>query len=158
MHRMQPSEAREVALQLHDEVREQMRVALTLAHRIAAGDPASAEPLRAHARELCRSLRRHTSVEEDVLAPVLESIDAWGGVRRDCLVEEHQRQSKAADEIDAALGRPSLADVERADRLARAVHRLIRRTLRSVRWEEKHLLRADLLCDASCAIVDQVDG
>lgn len=144
---MDPSDARKEALELHDEVRAALREALILATRVQRGEEPNAEKLHDQALILGAVLRRHAAVEESDLGPVLQSLDSWGSVRRSQLAEAHGAQARAWHETEAALREAARGEAEAKRALARAVHALVRSVLRSVRWEEAHLLDPRTLHD-----------
>jgi hypothetical protein len=159
---MDPSEVRKEALELHEEVRSAMREALKLATRVQRGDLSVAKDLRSRAVELGNSLRRHAAVEEHDLGPVLQTLDSWGCIRRDQLEAIHDEQQRAWREAEAKMARAHEAPARDAAitqtiELARVVQTLVRSVLRTVRWEESHLLDPATLRD-DIVSVDQIDG
>jgi hypothetical protein len=158
---LDPSEVRKEALALHDEVRTAMREALKLATRIQRGDHSASTDLRARTAELGAALRKHAAVEEHDLGPVLQTLDSWGFVRREKLEAIHDEQHRAWRAAEATFRHPGEGSREAAItqtvELARAVQQLVRSVLRSVRWEESHLLDPDTLRDDIVA-VDPIDG
>ena len=112
--------------------------------------------------ELGNSLRRHAAVEEHDLGPVLQTLDSWGCIRRDQLEAIHDEQQRAWREAEAKMARAHEAPARDAAitqtiELARVVQTLVRSVLRTVRWEESHLLDPATLRD-DIVSVDQIDG
>jgi hypothetical protein len=74
----------------------QLRASIAeLEARCAEEQPCSARGLRAlrsGLREFVYALFAHLAFEEAVLGPALQGADAWGGVRREALLAEHERQ------------------------------------------------------------------
>jgi hemerythrin-like domain-containing protein len=56
--------------------------------------------LRREAFVLCGMLRMHHDYEESTLAPVLETIDAWGKERAEQLLREHREQRETAFDLE----------------------------------------------------------
>lgn len=69
------------------------------------------EALAARLGHLQAAVRSHNLAEEELLAPILEGIDAWGPARVDAMMREHRDEHRAlAAGLDGpeALAKPQL--------------------------------------------------
>jgi iron-sulfur cluster repair protein YtfE (RIC family) len=96
---MMPSETRNLLLQQHARLRELFGIAEAAADRLLAHTTGAAE-LHDALVELRRALAAHTAAEEAVLEPLLRTADAWGPLRVDRMLEEHEAEHAA---LNAAL-------------------------------------------------------
>lgn len=62
------------------------------ARAVLEGEAGATDALRDRGRELCSTLLRHIELENTVLAPALHDLDAFGPVRAQQLLAEHERQ------------------------------------------------------------------
>jgi len=112
-----------------------------LATAVSAGDFAKIELLRERAERLYRMLTNHIDHEESVLAPIIESIDAWGPVRLEQMLHDHAGQRMALKQAAYDLGvegRP----------LGQAVQSMCWELLHDMKREEHDLLHPDLWRDS----------
>jgi hypothetical protein len=86
-------------------------------------------------------VRRQVAAEDLQLAPVLQSLDAWGPQRKARLDALHEREQAA---VEHALEAEDDARV-----LASHLGESIREIVRVLRLEEKELLDAELLDDTT---------
>ncbi len=132
------SAARDVqdqTLELHAELRDALRRAWCVAHRVKAGDVSGHDPLRDAAADLVVLVRRHVDIEER-FEPVLRELDAWGELRCERLRALHEREEEVVADPDGAGGQAFAPELELAATLCRVVVEL----LRCVRAEERQLL------------------
>lgn len=154
MHRpssalLPPSEARERARALHDEIRDALRRTLDAVSRLRMREAGAFEEVYETARQVSEAVRRHNEVEASTLAPVLENIDAWGKERVRALGEGHRCVERAClcllqlpDDIDGMIA---------------AVEDLVCEVVRVLQAEEKELFHSNVL-DDDPIVVDQTDG
>jgi hypothetical protein len=116
-----------------------------LATAVAAGDSGKADLLRERAERLYRMLVEHIDHEESVVAPIIERIDAWGPVRLEQMLHDHdgQRMTLKQAVYDLGIeGRP----------LGQAVQSMCWELLHDMRREEHDLLHPDLWRDSLITI------
>jgi hemerythrin-like domain-containing protein len=136
-----PSEIRRALLEEHARLRTLLGELEELARRRADGEDVGRR-LPALAAKLARAVEVHNAAEEQVLEPLLRSVDAWGPLRIDEMLVEHVKEHA---EIVAALEAATRigADAE----LARAIPRLAATLREHMEIEERTFLARDLLRD-----------
>lgn len=140
-----PRAVRDIVLREHRHLRELLSRAFDAARRVSAGSAGAddVQTMVGTARDAYTALVAHTELEDQLLAPVLESIDAWGGVRARELRREHVLQRRgllrALEQLE--LPSPSLAA------LAASIEDLLHEVHLDMEREEAELLRSDLLLD-----------
>src|SRR6266566_7166189 len=112
---MSHAERRTVLRAQHDHLRELIWALRDAAASVlASGDeslrergPALAVAISVFGREL----RVHLAVEEELLGPILEQVDAWGPVRLELMRAEHAHQRAVLDVLrtDGRLGARQMA-------------------------------------------------
>jgi hypothetical protein len=120
---------------------------------------ANRPPGASASRELARLLRAlaeavdaHNTREEELLADVVPTLDAWGDVRAARMDEHHRDEHRRLrDAVRAAAGIPDFRAA------ARAVLPVIEELLEHMRAEESVLLNPDVLRD-DLVVIDQSDG
>jgi hemerythrin-like domain-containing protein len=85
-----PSEVRARILEEHDKLRERVAELREAAKQVRSGG--DVEPFREVARALIEGVRAHLDLEDEILMPTLETIDAWGPERAKRLAAEHESQ------------------------------------------------------------------
>jgi CBS domain-containing protein len=146
-HGLRPSDVRARILAEHDVLRELYARIEALALRVLADESDAEGPLRERCRELYQALLRHIELENTILVPALRETNAFGPVRAQNLLAEHERQRQVLlDALTAAEATASEADV------ARGVLVLIGELLTDMAHEEQALLHPDLLKDDPIAV------
>ncbi len=135
------SAVRSAALTWHADVRRELARGLAAIRAVRVGDADGPSRLRAAAASIAIVVRRQIHAEAAQLAPVLESLDAWGPQRVELLASAHAAEKEA---LGPALRR-DVSTSEQADALESA----IRAILVSLRLEEQELLDPDLLDDTT---------
>jgi acetoin utilization protein AcuB len=141
-----PSQVRELLVLEHVHLRQLLARALTAVRGVLDGSvaPDGFESMRGMARAALTALVSHTELEDRILAPVLETIDAWGPVRAKNLRQEHvaQRTSlqRALQEV-AEVGPASMAV------LAAGLEDVLLDILKDMDREEQDVLDRELLSD-----------
>jgi CBS domain-containing protein len=139
-----PSQVRELVLAEHEHLRQLLAQALDCARSVLRDDISdeAAARLREAARSAYTALVIHTELEDRELAPVLETIDAWGRTRASVLRREHVLQRLALDRALAAL------DTTRGNvLLAASVENVLLEIVHDMDREEAEVLTHELLCD-----------
>ena len=150
-----PSEVRRLILTEHANIRRLLRRVERAARRIIRVPLVEERDLAiAHqsALTLCAVMESHFQLENRLLAPALEALDAWGKVRADRLRAEHREQVELLHGFLRALERVAQS-VPAAPVLASLVQELVDNIRADMQAEEETLLRADLLCDDPTAVV-----
>jgi acetoin utilization protein AcuB len=111
------------------------------ARAVLAGEAGATAALRDRGRELCTTLLRHIELENTVLAPALHDLDAFGPVRAQQLIAEHERQRSVLASMLVAI------DEGRDRELADDMLRLISELRIDMAHEEESLLHSGLLRD-----------
>jgi CBS domain-containing protein len=140
-----PRQVREMILAEHTHLRELLSLALASARSVLDDEAATHERIgmREAARAALTALVSHTQLEDQTVAPVLETIDAWGRVRARQLRAEHIEQRKALEELLAKLDDQHVSDRT----LASAVVEVQRQILEDMEQEERNELSNDLFWD-----------
>lgn len=143
---LSPGDVREIVLHEHLHIRQLLRIAHEAAQRVASGegDEDEVRAMRSAARSAYSALVAHTELEDRLLAPVLENIDAWGPVRADSLRREHEQQRAGLERALAILdeGGSGLA------LLAASIEDMLVEVQRDMEVEEQDLIKSDLLTDS----------
>jgi hemerythrin-like domain-containing protein len=98
-----PTQVRERILADHAMLRVKIRATRDLAPR-AQADPAAFDAFAVAAGELLSALSDHLDLEDEILVPVLGTIDAWGPERAKRLAAEHAEQRELLVRTQVALG------------------------------------------------------
>jgi acetoin utilization protein AcuB len=148
--RLTPREVRELVLSEHVHIRQLLARALELAQRVAGGEGREDDVrmMRAAAQSAYTALVAHTELEDRLLAPVLETVDAWGHVRSDDLRREHVLQRQALHRALVVLEEPGQSPAA----LAAAIEDVLSEVLRDMQREEAELLNSDLLSEDVLAV------
>jgi hypothetical protein len=107
---------------------------------IAAEGPAK---LALAANALLDLLAEHLAHEDDLLAPVLRTIDAWGEERERRLRQDHAEQRAEIEHLRAALAQPSPI----VPSLAATLRQFVDRLRGDMAMEERDVLTPELLRD-----------
>jgi hemerythrin-like domain-containing protein len=138
---MKPSEIRVELLREHAALRATLRDATSAAERWLRGEPAR-DAVHGVLSRLASQMRAHNIHEEALLRDVMPTADAWGPVRAEIMLEEHEREHA---ELSAAIDEArTTADMDLA---VRAISAFVERLTAHMDREEKLLLSEDLLCD-----------
>lgn len=148
--RLAPREVRELVLSEHVHIRQLLARALELAGRVGGGEGREDDvrAMRAVAQSAYTALVAHTELEDRLLAPVLETVDAWGQVRSDDLRREHALQRQALHRALVVLEEPAQSPAA----LAAAIEDVLSEVLRDMHREEADLLESDLLSEEVLAV------
>ena len=87
---MKPSEIRRELLRQHAEIRVIMDVTLTITNGVRAGTGRG--DVHASLIRLADAFSTHNSREEALLRELIPSVDAWGPVRAEIMIEEHVQE------------------------------------------------------------------
>lgn len=109
--------------------------------------PKELRETRKLALSLCSVMESHIDLENRVLAPALESIDAWGPVRARRLREDHAEQLARLRGYAQALRRRAQSGAE----LAALAWELVMILREDMEHEEESILCAGLLADVAFA-------
>jgi acetoin utilization protein AcuB len=143
---LSPGEVREIVLHEHLHIRQLLRIAHETAQRVASGegDEYEVTAMRSAARSAYSALVAHTELEDRLLAPVLEHIDAWGPVRAESLRREHEQQRAGLERALAILdGTGSGMEL-----VAASIEDMLAEVQRDMEAEEQDLIKSDLLTDS----------
>jgi acetoin utilization protein AcuB len=142
---LSPSQVRELIVAEHLHLRQLLDLALARVRHVLNGAASEddAASMRESARAAFTALVAHPELEDRRLAPVLETIDAWGKGRASHLRREHVVQRMA---LERAL--ESLEQAERCTAMeAASVEDILQDILRDMEREEAEILTSDLLSD-----------
>jgi iron-sulfur cluster repair protein YtfE (RIC family) len=138
---MNPSQVRARILDGHRVLRDQL-AKLEDEIDALARDEATLESVIATARQLLAELTTHTQLEDDILAPALRGLEAWGAVRANMLLVHHDQQREDLRRLLSIYAKPQdpqlVADITLA---------LIADIRADMHHEETRLLSATLLRD-----------
>ncbi len=144
-----PVRVRAAIMSEHADIRRLLRRVEHSARRLATASPPH-EPERAATYEaaslLCKVVAAHIELENRVLAPALEKLDAWGKVRADRLRAEHADQVLVLRSYVAALDHLSASEPE-GTVLAEVARQLVETLRKDMDIEEETLLRVELWRD-----------
>lgn len=150
-----PSEIRRLILTEHANIRRLLRRVERAARKIIHLPLAEERDLaiaQQSALTLCTVMESHFELENQLLAPALEALDAWGQVRAERLRSEHRQQVELLHGFLRTLERVAQSATP-APVLASLVQELVDTIRADMQAEEQTLLRADLLCDDPTAVV-----
>jgi acetoin utilization protein AcuB len=138
-----PGEVRDLILSEHVHIRSLLARALEAVQPVAGGQAGDGEAraMRDAAHSVYTALIAHTELEDRVLGPVLETIDAWGPARASHLRREHALQRMALDRALVALEEPAPCVAA----LAASIEDILHDIQRDMEHEEVELLKSDLL-------------
>jgi Hemerythrin HHE cation binding domain len=142
---LSPGAVRELVLREHMHLRRLLGEAFASARQVSAGclRAADVRAMRDAARAAYTALVEHTELEDRLLAPVLETIDAWGRVRANDLRREHALQRNALARALLILEQPNAS----AAGLAATIEDLLEEVRADMEREESELLRSELPMD-----------
>jgi hypothetical protein len=143
---MKPSHVRERILQDHELLRLRLGE-LEAAVCTMQVDYASETKVAELVGELMVALTHHTELEDEILAPALLEIDAWGAERSQQLLAHHSSQRAELQ----GLRRLFSMHLDH-DHIARVVMSLIRDLRKDMEHEEQDILSVDLLRDDVIAV------
>jgi hypothetical protein len=148
-----PSTVRAEVLAQHVTIRRRLRTVHRAALRVLDSGTGMTT-LRDEVLRLAAELSAHLAFEERTLAPLLGTLDAWGELRRERLLDEHARQRAELEAMTASCeqGTPSTLR-----RFALQVRRLVENLVDDMEAEEATLLHVDLLRD-DLIVIDQSAG
>jgi hypothetical protein len=149
---MKLSEIRSELLRGHIALRATLRDATGTAARWLDGEPVRDE-LHGCLGRLVSEVRAHNAREEELLREIIPTIDAWGPVRADVMVEEHVKEH---EELYAALVQASTT--AQAEVAVRAIVSLAERLNAHMDHEEKVFLAEDILRDEAGVPTDYFGG
>jgi hemerythrin-like domain-containing protein len=150
-----PSKVRDIILIEHANIRRLLQQVEQAARRVlglAAPQPGDLHDVHRLACRLCAAMEGHVELENQLLAPALELLDAWGKVRADRLRAEHAEQTLMLRDYLSALNGLS-GSGRTGPALASIAQQLVDYLRRDMQAEEQCLLRPDLLCDDPTAAV-----
>jgi iron-sulfur cluster repair protein YtfE (RIC family) len=140
---MKPSEVRTLVLSGHTLLRQLLDDIDRLASMELDVPGTGAQNLRARAGELASTLSAHLELEEEILQPILKTIDAWGPVRVERMNADHANQRERIFDIRRQSADPNFANAN----LARRLRQLVVDLREDMEWEEREMLHPDLLRD-----------
>jgi len=138
---MNPSQVRTRILDGHRVLRDQLAKLEGEIDALARHE-AQVESVIEAARWLLAELTAHTQLEDDVLAPALRELDAWGAVRANMLLEHHEQQREDLRRLLSIYDQPQDPQLVAEITLA-----LIADIRADMHHEETGLLSAALLRD-----------
>lgn len=141
MKSLKPSQVRARILREHSALRQQLVPLAALAAQLEAGRPGIRALAVERVQGLYRALRDHIDFEDQLLAPALREIDAWGPVRADELLEHHARQR-----VELAM-LAERSDAESGEALGRLIECWVTDLRADMAHEDRDMLSADLLRD-----------
>jgi hypothetical protein len=92
--------------------------------------------MRRMALHLCEEMSAHVALENRLLAPVVEHVDAWGPVRARRLLDEHDQQLRLID----VFARTLTSEGESAQSLALLTWQMVTTIREDIRDEERGIL------------------
>jgi iron-sulfur cluster repair protein YtfE (RIC family) len=141
---VKPSEVRARILQDHERLRLALAEVDALVVSVGEGRPAAV--LRDRTRALLAGLEAHLALEDEILFPAVEAMDAWGPVRAARMQAEHAEQR-------ALLARLTSLEKQVPDgALCEAMTKLAKDLRGDMKREEAELLDPDLMRDDLVAI------
>lgn len=138
---MKPSEIRKELLEQHQDLRVRIDQAREVVARCQRGQAGSDDLHRALVH-VADAVRMHNQREEELMRDVLPTVDAWGPVRKEVMLEEHVVEH--SEIYDALLQAGQGGDLGKASTTALV---LFERMVEHMAREEKVFLGADLLDD-----------
>ncbi len=146
----EPSSVRAAVLKEHADIRSLLGRVEETARRLAlsaAPDEAGRASTYEAAHLLCRVMVAHIELEDRVLAPALERIDAWGAARAERLRAEHADQLRVVRSYLAALDHLA-ASAPSGPVLAEVARQLVETIRKDMEVEEQTVLSPELWRDA----------
>jgi len=137
---MTPSQIRAELLDQHAQIRTLMAEIRRIAERARSGEPVGGA-LRSGLALLSAAFMEHNAREEELLRPVIPTVDAWGKARAEIMDETHVREHDALRQ--AILGIPHTP----REFAGAGVEDLFDRVLKHMEREEETLLADDVLRD-----------
>lgn len=147
---LSPGALRSLILGQHERIRSLLRALEDKATHLRSSlvpRPNEFKEMRQLALVLCSVMASHIELENRVLAPALESLDAWGPVRARQLREEHADQLSRLRTYAHALRRRSQSGTD----LAASAWELVALLREDMQHEEENVLCAGLLTDVEFA-------
>jgi hypothetical protein len=144
---LSPSELRTRILADHVVLRAQLGELEKLAARARTGDARAQAELRPASLSLVSAITRHILLENNELVPLVRELDfAWGELRAQAILREHEHHLAALRWIVDATEQETVAD------LAEAITPLNRSLRQDMAEEEETLLRPDFLKDDTISV------
>jgi hypothetical protein len=143
---LDPAQVRAVILAEHRKIRALLaRLESDATALLACSVPkASAQhALRQQALNLCDQMEAHVVFENQVLVPAVEMVDAWGPVRAQRILEDHEDQLELLHTYADML----MGDGEGNQRVSVIVWQLVQSIGQDMREEESQLLGPEFLSD-----------
>ena len=143
---MKPSEVRLRIVSDHNLIRAMIADAHLVVTQSARGNPLDVARLFRVSRHLRETLAQHFAMEEELLVPALRDTDAWGQIRANRVLEDHETQRAALDVLADLEQRSNIPELRQAllslgDLMVEDMHR-----------EEQACLQPDLLRDDTVAV------
>jgi DUF438 domain-containing protein len=135
---MKPTEIR--AELLGQQIRTLMQDIRDCAVRAQRGEPVG-EELQTSVARLADAIAMHNAREEELLRPILPTVDAWGQVRADTMTQTHQDEHEEFQEAVRGIPRTS------RELAGAGVEALFDRMLEHMAREERVMLAEDVLCE-----------
>jgi iron-sulfur cluster repair protein YtfE (RIC family) len=143
---LDPAQVRAVILEEHRKIRALLARlesdAMTLL-ACSVPKPSARRALQRKALTLCDEMTAHIAFENRVLVPVVEVIDAWGTVRAQTLLDEHEAQLR----LLRAYADMLMIDNETNQDTSLTVWQLVRSIGQDMREEERQVLSPEFLGD-----------
>ena len=142
---MRPSEIRTELLTQHAQIRGLMDEIRHLAERARRGEPVGTA-LETGVGILAAAFMEHNAREEELLRPIIPTVDAWGAARAEIMDESHVHEHEAL--------REAIAGIPRTPRefAGAGVEELFTRILEHMAREEKTVLAEDVLKDDTVVV------
>ena len=142
---MTPSQIRLELLDQHAQIRAIMDQIRDLAVRARLGEPVG-DALRAGVTLLADAFVEHNAREEELLRPIIPTVDAWGAARAEIMDETHVHEHDVLRE--AVIGIPRTPH----EFAGAGVEELLERMLEHMACEERALLAEDVLRDDTVVV------
>jgi hypothetical protein len=142
---MTPSEIRAELLGQHAKIRAMMDELRELSRRARAGEPV-VDLLQAGVTRLAAAIVEHNLREEELLRPIIPTVDAWGAVRAEIMDESHIREHQELWDAVAGLAHTP------SEFAGAGVEELFQRVLEHMEHEEKALLSEDVLHEGTVIV------
>jgi iron-sulfur cluster repair protein YtfE (RIC family) len=149
---MSLQEIRESILTAHAWLREQIERLHALA-KIELESQGPDHQIRSKIVDFCDALRGHIDVEEELLRPVLQQLDAWGDARVERLEEDHRQQRLRIAQIRHLARDMSFSLLD----LAGVCKEFLEELEMDMQREERDILAEDIFRDDALS-VHQVSG
>ncbi len=135
------SAVREAALVRHADVRRELSRGIAAVRAMRAGEADGPQRIRAAIQGIASAVRKQIRADDLELAPILETLDAWGPQRVELLESAHAEERSAVAQVLET-------DAKVAQRAA-LLETSIRAILQALRVSEKELLDPDLLDEST---------